>query len=346
MKILIIKLSSIGDVIHTLPVLAMIRKQLPEARVGWAVEQKSADILRDNPLIDELIEIDTRALRGRRMIEEILIDAGKQINDLRQHEFDVAIDFQGLLKSALVAKFTRSSRRFGFAKSSLREPASRFMLTDTIETPGRLHVVRKNLALASGALGLDPPENGFEFPIFTSELHRTEAANMAALADGPFVILNPAGGWPTKLWDAGRFGELADRIRERFGLVSIVTTAPGESELAMKVVEASRSQNLVTAEPTLKGFYELARRAELYVGGDTGPTHLALAAGCPVVGIFGPTEWWRNGSLNPDDICVERNDIGCRVDCHRRACDKWICMEISVETVFGAVAQRLGTKSK
>jgi ADP-heptose:LPS heptosyltransferase len=89
------------------------------------------------------------------------------------------------------------------------------------------------------------------------------------------------------------------------------------------------------------GFFELARRARVYVGGDTGPTHLAIAAKAPVVGLFGPTEWWRNGSLHPDDICVERLDIDCRVDCHRRTCSKWICMDISVGSVLTAVLQRI-----
>ncbi len=343
MKILIIKLSSIGDVVHTLPVLAAIRKEMPDASVTWAVEQSSAEILRGNPLIDELLEIDTRALRGGRMIEEILIDAGKLIGDLRKREFDIAIDFQGLLKSAFVAKFTRSARRFGFAKSGLREPASRFLLTDTVETPPGFHVVRKNLILAGSALGFEARDEKPEFPIFTEEIHQAEAGAMSELAGGRFAILNPAGGWPTKLWDAAKFGELADRLFERFGLASIVTTAPNESELAMKAAANSRSGRLVTGEPTLKGFFELARRAEIYVGGDTGPTHLAIAAECPVVGIFGPTEWWRNGSLNPSDICVERNDIGCRVDCHRRSCANWICMDIGVETVLDAVARRLET---
>jgi ADP-heptose:LPS heptosyltransferase len=93
------------------------------------------------------------------------------------------------------------------------------------------------------------------------------------------------------------------------------------------------------------GFYELAKRARIYVGGDTGPTHLAIAAGAPIVGIFGPTDWWRNGSLNPDDICVERLDIGCRVDCHRRSCSNWICMDISPEAVLEAVRERMGRDS-
>ena len=120
----------------------------------------------------------------------------------------------------------------------------------------------------------------------------------------------------------------------------IVTTGPGEEALASNDGEQS-FRELHLASPTLKGFFELAKRARLYVGVDTGPTQIAVAAGTPIVGLFGPTEWWRNGSPNPDDICVERDDIDCRVDCHRRTCSKWICMESSVETVHAAASKEL-----
>src|SRR5438552_10815207 len=109
--------------------------------------------------------------------------------------------------------------------------------------------------------------------------------------------------------------------------MSVVATAPKEKELAQKVRANSRSGKVVLSRPSLKGFYELAKRARVYIGGDTGPTHIAVAAGVPIVGLFGPTEWWRNGSPNPEDICVERDDIDCRVDCHRRTCSKWVCMD-------------------
>jgi heptosyltransferase I len=111
--------------------------------------------------------------------------------------------------------------------------------------------------------------------------------------------------------------------------------------LAEQVRRASRSLKAVPVNLSLKGFYSLAKRARVYVGGDTGPTHIAVAAGAPIVGLFGPTEWWRNGSPHSQDICVERNDIGCRVDCHRRSCSNWICMDIDVERVFEAVTRRL-----
>ena len=344
MRILIVKLSSIGDIIHTLPSLAAIRGALPDAEISWVVEERSAEILRGNPMIDNLIEVDTRSLRGGMVIEEILLSVSKQIRGLRKFKFDVAVDFQGLLKSAMIAKFSGAKRRWGFSRGSLREPASRFLLTDTVETPLQIHVIAKNLALASGALNIAVPMSGFEFPIATNADHKAEAgAIIEAVGGGDFAVLNPGGGWVTKLWHAEKFGALADRLWEESAIVSIVATGPKETELAEKVAANSRSGKIVLSQPGLKGFYELVKRAKIYVGGDTGPTHIAVAAGAPVVGLFGPTEWWRNGSLNPDDICVERNDIDCRVDCHRRTCSKWICMDSDVATVYEAIEKRIGT---
>lgn len=341
MKILIVKLSSIGDIVHTLPTLAAIRNALPNAEISWAAEKSAAEILRGNLLLNNLIEVDTRSLRKGKIIGEILPEAAKQIGNLRKSKFDVALDFQGLWKSAMIAKLAKAKKIYGFAKSNLREPSSRFLLTKTIEIAPQTHIIRKNLMLAEKALKISVPTDNFEFPIFTDENHQAEAEKIINQTGENFVILNPAGGWVTKLWHAEKFGELADKLWEEKGLVSVVTTAPNEKKLAEKVLANSKSGKVLLAQPSLKGFFELAKRAKIYVGGDTAPTHLAVAANAPVVGIFGPTEWWRNGSPNAQDICVERNDIGCRVDCHRRTCNRWICMDIKVSTVFDAISTRL-----
>ncbi len=345
MKILIIKLGAIGDIIHTLPALAAIRENFPGAEISWVAEQRSAEILRGNELLDNLIEVDTKSLRGGKVIEKMLIEGAKQIKNLRQYDFDIAIDFQGLLKSGVIAKLSGAKSRWGFSRAELREPSARVFYTDTAKIPKLTHVIRRNLAIASTALGFDLRSEQISFPVFTTEEHKLEAAAIAGRVGANFAILNPAGGWVTKLWHAEKYGRLADMIWEEFGLESIVVTGPTEAALASQVLHASRSGKTITVEPSLKGFYELAKRAGVYVGGDTGPTHLAIAAGTPVVGIFGPTEWWRNGSLNHDDVCVERLDIGCRVDCHRRTCSNWICMDIGPETVLEAVRMRLAAAS-
>ncbi|HEX9425009.1 MAG TPA: lipopolysaccharide heptosyltransferase I [Pyrinomonadaceae bacterium] len=343
MRILIVKLGSIGDIVHTLPALAAIRKALPRSEISWVVEHRAAEILRDNPLLDRLIEVDTKALRRGLMSGETLRAPRQQLRQLRVSAFDLALDFQGLIKSASIARLSGARRVFGFSRDSLREPASRILISRSIPISKNSHVIRKNLTLASGALGIsisDQPAD-LEFPIATNSAHQAEALNAADGTD--FAILNPGGGWPTKLWSAERFGRLADELWLHYGLHSLVTHGPGEAQLAETVLQASQSGKARAVNVSLKGFYELAKRAQVYVGGDTGPTHLAIAAGAPIVGLFGPTEWWRNGSLRPTDICAERVDIDCRTDCHRRACSKWICMDIELERVFQAVAQRLET---
>ncbi|MDI1243312.1 MAG: lipopolysaccharide heptosyltransferase I [bacterium] len=341
MRILFVKLGAIGDIVHALPALAEARRAFPDAVIDWVVESRSAEILRDNPAIDRLLEIDTHSIRGLRSPDSLMREIRRQAGPLRSAEYDLAIDLQGLLKSALVAKVSGAPHRWGFNRANLKEPAARLMYTDRMKVSSGINVIEKNLRLVRGALEITDISDEIRFPIGIGIEHRAEAEGISSRAGRGFVILNPAGGWTTKLWPAENYGRLAEKIWSELGLASIVTTGPKEELLAARVIESSGDAEIIVAEPSLKGFYELAKMAVVYVGGDTGPTHLAVAAGAPVVGIFGPTEWWRNGSPRPYDIGVGREDIPCRVDCHRRTCSNWICMEISVDTVFEAVARRV-----
>jgi len=333
-------LGSIGDIVHTLPALAALRAALPEAEISWVAERSASEILKDNPILDRLIEVDTKALRRGLMSGETLRAPRQQLRRLRASAFDVALDFQGLLKSASIARLSGAQRVFGYSRAGLREPASSLLLSKRIDVPLNVHVIRKSLLLLEGALGIPAPAE-LSFPINVTNDHEREAQDVAAETGGRYAILNPGGGWPTKLWSVDRFGKLADRLWSSYGISSFVTYGPGELELAEAVRRSSVSGKAIPVSLSLKGFYALARDASVYVGGDTGPTHIAVAAGTPIVGLFGPTEWWRNGSPRPEDICVERNDIDCRVDCHRRSCSKWICMDIEVERVLEAVHRRL-----
>jgi heptosyltransferase-1 len=345
-KILFVKLGAIGDIVHALPALAVVRRVLPDAEVDWVAEARSAEILRGNPLTGKLIEVDTHSVRSSWSPERVFSEIKRQASDLRSGRYDVAIDLQGLLKSAAIAKLSGAKRRIGFDKSNLREPAGRLMYTKKIVVPQGVNVIEKNLTLVRKALDIETGRGLHEFPIATAAVHRLEAEAIASKSAGPFALLNPGGGWATKLWRAADFGRLAQRLREESGIEPIIVTGPGESHLADEAEANAGGTKLIHAKPSLKGLYELAKRAAVYIGGDTGPTHLAVAAGAPIVGIFGPTEWWRNGSPRADDICVGRDDIGCRVDCHRRTCSKWICMDITVDTVFDAVTRRIELASK
>ena len=153
MRILIVKLGSIGDVVHTLPALAALREAMPQAEISWVVERQSSEILKDNPLLDRLIEVDTKALRRGLMSGETLRAPRQQLRRLRASAFDVALDFQGLLKSASIARLSGARRVFGYSRAGLREPASALLLSRKIAVPKNIHVIRKSLLLLQGALG-------------------------------------------------------------------------------------------------------------------------------------------------------------------------------------------------
>src|SRR4029078_1670920 len=167
MRILIVKLSSIGDIVHTLPALAALRAAMPQAEISWVVERSSSEILRDNPLLDRLIEVDTKALRRGLMSGETLRAPRQQLRRLRASAFDIAIDFQGLLKSASIARLSGARRVFGYSREGLREPPSALLLSKRVHVPKHTHVISKALQLVNGALGLPIPVHSSEllFPI-------------------------------------------------------------------------------------------------------------------------------------------------------------------------------------
>mgnify|MGYP003336421783 CR=1 FL=1 len=342
MNVLIVKLSSIGDVVHAIPAVAAIKRHRPDARISWMVEKGSAELLRNAPIVDDLKIVDTKSIRGISNFPKAIAFLRRLRAELLGGQFDIAIDMQGLMKSAVMAKISGATKIFGFETSQLRESFASFVIDHQIEIPAKTNIIHKNMILAGAACDFDPTVSPVEFPI---ELDENEKLRVSEIVEGfgkEFVLLNPAGGWPTKLWSPERFGTLADLIHERLGLLPVIVTGPGEDGLAEIVRQSSQTGALRHLKTDLRTFFGVSAYSELYVGGDTGPTHIAAAARAPIVGIFGPTEWWRNGSLNDKDISVERKDIGCRTDCHRRSCSNWICMEISVEDVFSAVERRIG----
>ena len=382
MRILIVKLSSIGDVVHTLPAAALLRRALPHARITWIVDRRAGAIIKGSPVIDELIELDTRAWRKAFLTASTTGDMRAQLNQLRgapnlngTGSADIAIDFQGLIKSGLVALASRATRRIGFSTGDLREKASKLLLTEQVETSEFNHVIEKNLTLARAAITGSvatptaaarerkypcPPLSGsgeylsaqrraardacaprdYEFPITISADDERFVETAIENQPGPFAIINPGGGWPTKLWPSERYAQLADWLWSECGLSSFVTFGPGEEALARAVVSNARSSAARPLASTLKQFAALARRAALFVGGDTGPLHLAAAGGTPIVGLYGPTSPERNGPFDPRDITVGR-DLWCRADCHRRSCWHWECMDIPMDDVQHAVLERL-----
>jgi lipopolysaccharide heptosyltransferase I len=335
--ILIVRLSAIGDVVHALPAVAALRAAHPAARITWVAERSAAAILDNVPVVDRVIEVDTRRWRRHLLRKDTRAAVAAGLGRLRSESFDVAVDMQGLLKSGFVAWLSGARRRVGFARAALREPASQVFLTEQVDVDDRAHVIAKNCRLAEH-LGAVAGEQ-WRFPIEVPPA--IECAVEARLPRSPFVILNPGGGWPTKLWRAADFGRLADRLHDSLGLVSLVTHGPGEEALAAEVTAATHAGSAMVFPCTLLEFVALARRAAIFVGGDTGPLHLAASQRTPIVGLYGPTDSRRNGPFDVRDTVVERTDLACRVDCYRRRCDHWECLDITVETVLRAAAARL-----
>lgn len=356
MRILIVKLSSIGDVVHTLPAAALLRRALPDAQIAWVVERGASAIIEDSPVLDELITLDTRAWRKDLFSSSAARDARAGLSRLRQPpelngagRADLAIDFQGLIKSGVIAFASRATRRLGFQTSDLRETASKLFLTEQAATSQFKHVIDKNLALARVAIAATAikqtdddgmSNDGYEFPIAVSPDDERYVRELIEFQGGPFAIINPGGGWATKLWPSEHYATLVDWLWDDCALRSLVTYGPGEEALAHRIVSSARSGAARAVASTLKQFVALARTAALFVGGDTGPLHLAAASATPIVGLYGPTSPERNGPFDPRDITVGR-ELWCRAACHRRSCWHWECMDIPVNDVKRAVLNRL-----
>jgi lipopolysaccharide heptosyltransferase I len=330
-KALIVRLSSIGDVVHTLPTLAALRHH--DWQAGWIVEPASRVLLEDSPALGQVVA--APAAKAFRWSE-----AKATVRALRERRYDVALDFQGLWKSAAWARLAGARRVVGFDRPWRREPASALLIGEKAELPlGRDHVIDKNLALL-GPLGIEA--TGLrEFPLPHSPdavAQVDEGQRELVLRD--FAILNPAGGWESKLWPPERYGAVAKGLREQ-GLRSVVTWGPGEEALAERVVASSDGAAVRSFPTTLLDYVELARRARLVIAADTGPLHLACAVGTPVVALFGPTDPARNGPFDPADEVIRRTPP-C-APCYRRGCTRHtgIMAEIPAAEVLQAAERRL-----
>ena len=332
MKALVVRLSSIGDVVHTLPAASALRGHGWE--VGWAVEPAARPLLEGHPLLAHLTPLPS-ARRFRPAPARAAAAA------LRAHGYDVALDFQGLWKSAVWSRLSGAPRVIGWSRRWRREPSSAMLAGERVELPEAVrHVIDENLALLR-PLGIDAlgcREFALPRPSSATEEVDRGLARLAVARDD-LVVLNPGGGWPEKLWPAGSFGALARALRER-GLRPLVSWGPGEEALADRVVAASGGAALRCFPTTLPGLVELARRARLVVAADTGPLHLACAVRTPVVGLFGPTDPARNGPFAAEDLALRAPTPAGNGD--RFRVPSADMAQIAVDDVVRAALRRLG----
>jgi lipopolysaccharide heptosyltransferase I len=290
--------------------------------VDWIVDPRYVDLVKRVERIGHVIPFDTRQGWGSLM---------GMARRLRAERYDAAIDLQGLIKSAVLARIAGARRTIGFTSAHLREPLAGIFYTERHDPGDVVHVIDKGLAVMR-TLGVE--DKTVRFPLDVSP---------RATRD-PYVLINPGAAWPNKRWPPDRFGALAAAIRERHGLRSLVLWGPGEETAAAAVVASSRGAAEQAPATSITDILAVAKGASLMVSGDTGPLHIAGAVGTPIVALFGPTRAERNGPWSPADITISRFD---RCVCHyERRCrrDRPCIDDITVDEVVAAVERRVAAR--
>jgi lipopolysaccharide heptosyltransferase I len=335
-RFLIVRLSSIGDIVHALPAAAALAETFRHAEIHWAVERRFALLLEGNPHVHRILKLDTLGWRRHLTSSSTWHDLDTALNELRETPYDAALDFQGLWKSAVVGWLSRARERIGFAEPWLREPSAGVLYTQRVSPPEHVHVVEENLALVE-RLGARAERWQFPLPCNTSDSAYVNT-HLSELGSEDFIIINPGGGWRTKCWSpenyAGLIRQLAEVRPERI----LVTGSPSEEPLIDAILKNADIKRARYFPTTLVQFIALARRARVFVGGDTGPLHLAAAAGTPIVGIYGPTDPVRNGPFAGDAIALSNHGP---INHTRRGENPPYLSGVSIASVVGAVQERL-----
>ena len=357
-RVLIVRLSAMGDVLHTLPAVHAVREALPEAFIGWLVEERWAELLcapgtarrgprsSARPLVDEVHTVNLKQW-GK---SPFSISTAQRIatvwNDVRGANYDVTVDLQGAIRSAVLARFSGAHVVYG-ATDSRESPAS-LWYTRTAVARGR-HVIEQNLSVAETVLqsmAVPPPRRAIATDSRCilprdSQAERRIEQRLAESGIREFAILNPGAGWGAKRWPAERYGKVARKLAAQ-GLRSILNYGPGEEEL-VRAAETASGDTALAMSCTITELIALTQRARIFIGGDTGPLHLAAALRVPVVAIYGPTDPARNGPYGTHSI-VLRSASSLTDHARHSAADEGL-LEIESEAVVAAAEKLLADTS-
>jgi heptosyltransferase-1 len=332
-RFLLVRLGSLGDVIHALPAASVLRDAFPEARIDWLIEPKWRRLLEGNPDLTQIISLEKKSAAG-------LITTARK---LRAAHYTCAIDFQGLYKSALPAFASGAPRRIGFPSTYAREGFASMLYTERVNPRGA-HKVDHNLTLAEAA---GAPPSPPRFPLtLRPEDEKQVTQELARHNIGDFYVLNPGGGWRSKCWPPERYGELHHRLAVQHGWRAIISFGPGEESLAQELVSAAGTPAPVAIPLGLGPLMALMRRAKFVVSADTGPLHLGSALRTPVVGLYGPTDPARNGPYGgQSQSIVVRNPGKSETTYRRGASYSSPMLSITVDQVADAVARLISAKT-
>ena len=340
MNILIVKLSAIGDVIHTLPALAALRKLYPDANITWVIEEASSDLIKDHPHLDRVV-----ISRRKRWIDDLRHGRiGKPFNEmksflkeLKAQSYDLVIDFHGLLKSAIIVFLSSGKRKLGY--DSMQE-MSGFFLNEKIPEDMNKHAVDRYLDFLR-YLGADIKVPEFLIPVREENISRIDGLLQANNIDKKdrFVAVSPIALWDTKLWEDEKFARLCDRIIEELKVRVVFT---GSDRRKLERIQSRMKFPAVNlgGKTTLRDLAYLYRLSSLLITTDSGPMHIAAAAGTPVVALFGPTDPSRTGPYGMGHTVI-RKELACS-PCFQKKCDSMKCMlDITVDEVYHIVKEKL-----
>jgi heptosyltransferase-1 len=356
-SLLVVRLSAMGDIIHSLPAANLLKEAFPGATLGWVVEERWAELLcapsvprcgsrsPQKPIADKIHTVNTRAWRQSLLSDATWRDIGASLREIRAERYEVAVDVQGAVRSALIARLSGAPVIYGFAQP--RENAASLFYSRQVQARGT-HIVEQNLSLALAVAQCGGNESSCEpagMGVSTPHLlPRDDAAErecynrLERLGIHEYAVLNPGAGWGAKQWPPQRYGVVAKRLSEELGLRSLINVGPDEEFLARELEEASEGA-AAAFSGSISELIALTRGARIFIGGDTGPLHLAAALGIPVVGIFGPTDPARNGPYGTPSI-VLRSPESVTSHKRRQTADEGM-LSIRADNVMNSVVRLL-----
>jgi heptosyltransferase I len=349
MRVLIVKMSALGDIIHALPVLDYLHRVAPGIEIDWVVEEPFREVLEGNPLIDRLHAARTKAWRKAPLAKETRREISALKEALRERAYDLVFDIQGNLKSGLVTWLSGVEQRIGFAKEELQESVNLLFTTRQVPLrPQDRHITDQYLRLVSVPFGRDYREMRLSSDIHTGAAEDAEAsALIATLADGLVFLFHFGTTWQTKYWSEQGWIGLGKSLLSRYRESTILLSWGNDVErravttLAAAIGPGAR----VIDRYSLKGLVALLKKVDLVVGGDTGPVHLAAAVGTPTVSFYRASDGKRSGPRGKGHVVVQ-SPLHC-ARCFRTACDKDAeCRDsIKLEALMRGVEEILGPGS-